>query len=125
MKAISIRQPWAWAILYAGKDVENRSWPSKIRGRVAIHAAKTPNHNDLARLRRRGIPVPDMADLPRGALVGSVEIVDCVSESPSPWFTGPFGFLLRDPRPLAESIPWTGSRHFWDLPDDVIPAEQS
>lgn len=27
MYAISVRQPWAWAVFAAGKDVENRSWP--------------------------------------------------------------------------------------------------
>ena len=38
--ALSIRQPWAWAILHAGKDIENRSWSTSFRGPVCIHAAK-------------------------------------------------------------------------------------
>lgn len=43
--ALSVRQPWAWAIIYAGKDIENRSWQAvnhglKIRGEICIHAAK-------------------------------------------------------------------------------------
>ena len=43
--ALSVRQPWAWAIIHAGKDVENRSWQAvnhglRRRGRIAIHAAK-------------------------------------------------------------------------------------
>jgi hypothetical protein len=41
MKAISIRAPWAWAILHAGKDVENRTWPTNVRGTVAIHASNS------------------------------------------------------------------------------------
>ncbi|RCJ19276.1 hypothetical protein A6770_31970 [Nostoc minutum NIES-26] len=40
MKALSVRQPWAWAIIYASKDIENRGWPIYYRGDILIHAAK-------------------------------------------------------------------------------------
>ena len=41
MKALAIRQPWASAIiLHAGKDTENRDWPTRFRGSIAVHAAK-------------------------------------------------------------------------------------
>lgn len=40
MIALSIRQPWAWHILNSGKDIENRDWPTRFRGRVLIHASK-------------------------------------------------------------------------------------
>ncbi|MDD5394961.1 MAG: ASCH domain-containing protein [Thiothrix sp.] len=40
MKALSIQQPWAWAILNAGKDIENRDWYTPVRGRILIHAGK-------------------------------------------------------------------------------------
>ena len=39
MKALSVRQPWAWAIAHGHKDVENRSWPTQWHGRLAIHAS--------------------------------------------------------------------------------------
>lgn len=39
MKALTIRQPWAWAIFTQGKDIENRDWTTRLRGRVAIDAA--------------------------------------------------------------------------------------
>ena len=39
MKALSLRQPWAWAVVEAGKDVENRRWNTKFRGDFLIHAA--------------------------------------------------------------------------------------
>jgi len=42
MKAISLQQPWAWAILHAGKDVENRRWNTRYRGPIAIHASAKP-----------------------------------------------------------------------------------
>lgn len=47
MKALSIRQPWAWMILHAGKDVENRNWCTDYRGWVAIHAAKGCTHDEF------------------------------------------------------------------------------
>jgi ASCH domain len=37
-RLLTIRQPWAWAIIYGGKDVENRSWLTKHRGPLLIHA---------------------------------------------------------------------------------------
>jgi hypothetical protein len=40
MKAISVRQPWAWAIIYSTKDIENRGWPINYRGDILINAAK-------------------------------------------------------------------------------------
>lgn len=98
MKALSIRQPWAHLILHGGKDIENRSWPTNVRGRVLIHAGDQLDEDGLAWLQGRGVPLPD--EYPRGGIVGEVEIVDCVRDSVSEWFVGPFGFVLRNPKPL-------------------------
>ena len=51
--AISLRQPWAGAVAFLGKDVENRSrWPFKYRGPIIIHASATlPTLEDYQRLR--------------------------------------------------------------------------
>ena len=38
-RCLSVRQPWAWLILHAGKDVENRTWSHPFRGPVYIHAS--------------------------------------------------------------------------------------
>lgn len=111
--ALSIRQPWAWLILHAGKDVENRTWPSKFRGRFLIHASRGATWNEYSAARawvRREvsaeIKIPSLADLPRGGFVGSVEIIGCENAreglpTNSPWFEGPWGFILRDPRPMS------------------------
>jgi hypothetical protein len=40
VKALTVRQPWAWATIYAGKDVENRRWRTTYRGPLLIHAGK-------------------------------------------------------------------------------------
>lgn len=134
MKALSIRQPWASLILKAGKDVENRCWPTKFRGRILIHAAKgmtLDEHEDAIHFAGRACkakPHPAAGgatfrelgfareDLQRGGFIGSVEIVDCVSHSESPWFMGEYGFLLRDPQPLPFR-PWKGQLGFFDVPD--------
>lgn len=107
-KALSVRQPWAWAIIHAGKDVENRSWQAvnhglAVRGRIAIHAAKgmTKYEYDDARefMAKIGVECPPAKDLLRGGIIGTVTVVDVVSESDSDWFFGPRGLVLADPEP--------------------------
>ena len=126
MIALSIRQPWAWHILYSGKDVEKRNWPTRVRGRVLIHASKGMTRDEYEDgqdpLWSRGGPtieLPDVGELQRGGIVGSVEIVDCVSASESPWFFGLFGFVLRDPKPLP-FVPWRGRLGFFDVPKSAL-----
>jgi hypothetical protein len=70
MKALSIRQPWAELILRGEKDVENRSWLTHHRGPLLIHASKTLVRESMDEF---GL---DEETIPRGALVGVVEVVD-------------------------------------------------
>lgn len=107
MKTLSIRQPWAWLIVNGYKDVENRDWPTRFRGPLFIHAGKTMTRADyqaallfMASPEFYHIPLPQPKDLPLGGIVGEVEIADCVTASTSPWFCGPYGFVLRNARPL-------------------------
>jgi len=102
MKALSIRQPWAWLIVNGYKDIENRTWPTKYRGPVLIHAAKTPEAISLLEIISYYDLNLEPADiLPRfGGIVGQAEITDCVSSHESTWFHGPRGFVLENARPL-------------------------
>jgi hypothetical protein len=43
VKALTIRQPWAWATIYGGKDVENRRWRTAYRGPLLIHSGQNPD----------------------------------------------------------------------------------
>lgn len=113
MKAISIRQPWAWLIIHGGKDIENRSWSTGLRGRIWVHASKGMTDSEyqeayafVQRLESEGwiapgvsARMPSAVALERGGIIGSVEIVGCVSDSDSPWFVGDFGFELKNPKP--------------------------
>lgn len=131
MIALSIRQPWAWLILHGGKDIENRTWGTKVRGRILIHASAGMTVGEwedgvfFAIRARSGkghppVTMPGPKQIERGGIVGSVEIVDCVTASESPWYMGSVGFVLRDPRPLPFT-PWKGQLGFFDVPESALP----
>lgn len=114
--ALSIRQPWAWAIIHAGKDVENRNWRTDFRGPVCIHAAKAWGRSEKADLhfieRNTGTKL-EIAQPLLGGIIGVAEIVDCVEDSDSKWFFGRFGFVLRNARAVP-FIPVKGLLGFFD-----------
>ena len=139
MRALSIRQPWAWLILHGGKNIENRSWKTKVRGLFYLHAAKEMTREDydnavaFAAIANPAIKVPAFDELPRGVLVGRARLVDCVrvlDAPPSIWFTGPYGFILRDAEPIR-LVPCQGKLGFFEpviddrlvcSPDSPMPA---
>lgn len=124
MKALSIRQPWAWLILNAGKDIENRDWPTSFRGRFLVHASKGMTRDEYENAPIWIVDLPDFDQLERGGIVGSVELVDCVRDSESEWFYGAYGFVLRDPKPLP-FIPYKGALGFFDVPDHALASTRS
>lgn len=86
------------------KDIENRKWSTKFRGPVLVHAALTLKPNDYEVARKLaatlGVTLPMPADLQRGGIIGQFTITDCISESPSPWFFGRYGFVVANATPL-------------------------
>lgn len=104
MKALSIRQPWAWLIVNGHKPIENRSWRTAHRGPLLIHAsqgmtrAEYSDARDLAE--QLGIAIPAFDDLERGGIVGQATVTGCIADSDSPWFFGKYGFELVDAKPL-------------------------
>ena len=100
VRALSIRQPWAWLIVNGHKDIENRSWSTKYRGPLLIHAsAKKPEVTLLADIEQHyEVDLPKTFDL--GGIVGLANVVDCVGESRSVWMQGPVGRKLANARPL-------------------------
>lgn len=123
MKALSIRQPWAWLIVHGGKDIENRSWHTKYRGRFLVHAAQGMTREEYvfakAYAAAEGVTIPDREQLQRGGIIGSVELVNSFDTSSSPWYMGQKGFLLRDPKPLPFT-PYKGRLGLFDIPDELV-----
>lgn len=105
MKAIAVKQPWAWLLANGYKDIENRTWNTKHRGQILIHASavKASPSDYLAALeicRPLGIELPGRDDLPRGGIIGVMTVSGVTMESDSPWFFGPVGWQVHSGRPL-------------------------
>jgi len=91
MKVKTIKQPWASLIVAGIKNIENRSQPTKYRGRILIHSSAKPaglildllNENQLSQLTDE--QYTNVLCSPFSAIIGSVEIVDCVVNHPSIW----------------------------------------
>ncbi|HEU0299188.1 MAG TPA: ASCH domain-containing protein [Longimicrobium sp.] len=127
MKALSIQQPWAWLILHTPKDVENRRWWARYRGDFLIHAPQRFDYGGYKWVIARGLAPPNFPrpdEFERGGIVGRTRIIDCVAESASPWFYGPYGFVLdraaTTPLPFR---PLRGFLGFFDVPADALPPD--
>ncbi len=121
MYALSVGNPWAWGIIHGPKRIENRSWRTHYRGRLLIHASKSRQFLHDA--------WPPSEDRPKesafvfGALIGQVELIDCVPVAEvesDPFASGPWCFVLSNPQPF-EPIPWKGQVGLFRVPDEVVP----
>ncbi len=147
MKAITLWQPWASLIALGHKTIETRSWETRYRGPLAIHASKR-----FARAEREMVEnewpfnlVLNTVELPLGYIVATATLRACMSldgrERYSPVFRqymdecpyqhefgnfarGRFAWLLDDVQPLAEPIPARGSQGLWDWEDISIARPQ-
>ena len=123
MKALSINQPWAWTIFHGGKRIENRKWKTNFRGEFLIHAGQRFDHDGLLWI-ARNFPeleliqcvsdgfVNEKEAFPRGGILGRATVIDCVKESGSPWFFGPYGFVLSNIKQI-DFIPCNGMLNFF------------
>jgi hypothetical protein len=141
---LSMHPIWAWAVLFGGKDVENRAWVTKQRGRILIHASsdrKSMREEQDMRSELSFLTGIAKAELPvrfvRSSIVGSVEIVECVKDACSKWAVpGQQHWLLSAPHMLAVPlVDVQGRQRFWHwtceagaalaLPDDGAPSQAS
>lgn len=125
MKVLTVQQPWAWAILNLGKDIENRKWKTKYRGPLVIHAAKKVQGDwagdAIEAITGKTLRIPK-AELHLGCVVGIVDLVDIrpIGDTQSPWqMPGQYGWVLKNPRLLHPS-PVTGKLLLWDIADELI-----
>ncbi len=130
MQALTIKQPWAWAILRAGKDIENRSWATTYRGPLLIHSSKSVSRAEFERaaefIRSLGVEVPSFAELQSqmGMVLGSATLQDCVESADSPWWMGPVGWKLTDPHPWANPVSCNGRLGLWEFDGPIEPIAQ-
>lgn len=127
MKCLTIRNPWAWAIIFAGKDVENRSWPTRVRGRVAVHVSASMTREDyrfagefIAGIAPQ-LQVPSFTDMQRllGHIIGTVEVVDSARASSSTWYMGDHAHVLARPVPCTP-VPYKGRLGYFDIPENLL-----
>ena len=149
MKAISVKQPWAWAIVHGAKTIENRTQVWNYRGPLAIAASKTWSNEGFADPRVReafaaqhpelvgsGAEAQARALFPQGVIIGVVELVDChVADGAAcctPWGDqrgGVFAsaraithLVLQHPQPLRTPVPVRGALQLWNVPEPVLSA---
>lgn len=148
MKALTVQQPWAWAIVHGGKLIENRTQLWSYRGPLAIHAgARWSDRGDGSDLVhaafheahpqfRSGVRCGKLPRWPfaMGAIVGVAELVDAHPDAGccKPWGESAYvehggrerrritHLVLENPRPLPEPIPCKGALGLWTPPADIL-----
>jgi len=121
MKALSVRQPWAWAIIEGHKRIVNRTWyPGDLSGDFAIHAPSVFEAETYTTLTLTfpEIDWPKPARFKYGGIIGLVSYGGSIhggqSATADPWFTGPYGWMLSNPRRLP-FIECKGALGLWDI----------
>ena len=122
MKALSIQQPWAHAILRSGKDIENRTWTTSYRGPLLIHAGKRYDDAGPGDLVRMGERFKPKSDAQLGGIVGIVWLGSIVQASASRWFGGPYGWVVGHAQPVPFT-PLRGHLGLFNVDVDGLPAE--
>ena len=119
--AISVKQPWAHAILRKGKNVENRQVNSHHRGFIAIHASKYPMPFDHFEYLEEeyGIKL-DRKKLDYGCVIGFAKVDDVilkkqVTGKTKKWFGGKYGYVLKNVIILKKPVYTNGGRGLWHL----------
>ena len=112
MKCLTLHAHWAEAIFALGKDIENRTWTTSYRGPLAIHAGSKIS---VALCRELGL---DPKSLTMGAIVGTVDLVDVVKDSPSRWaMAGHYHWIIRNARRLQSPKPRKGQLGLFNIPN--------
>lgn len=115
MKALSLKQPYAWLIANGYLLVDDRTWGTNYRGKILIHASKGiyEQYYDYL-LDQTDIPLPSKDQLGYGGVVGVAQLILCARPHETPptmtreqhrHFSGVprdgFGFLFEHAKPLS------------------------
>lgn len=128
MKVLTIKQPWATLIMQGDKRFEFRSWQTKYRGDLLIHAGKGIDKNAMKRLAKY---LPD--EIPLGKILGKVTLVDCIKMRPEfkemllkensdiytkSSFSENFGWQVENVQVFDEPIETKGHLSLWEYDID-------
>lgn len=144
MKVLSLLQPWATLVVIGAKKIETRSWGTKFRGDILIHASKkmTNLQKDLCKSEPFAIALKDIEELKLGGIIGKVKIVAILTTEviqkcpviPYPdeqWIyndheeyfgdysPGRYGWMLSSPVQFTHFIPVNGSLGLWDFDQPI------
>lgn len=144
MKALTICQPYAHLICVTrSKRVENRTWPTRYRGPILIHAGKSRAWLDVDVDRETGVEFDRshevaLSEMAFGAVVGAAILIDCLHidtiragqhDKRLPWLRGhehtggPWCWLLGQRRAFPSPVAFQGSQGLFDIPESIV-AEQ-
>jgi len=143
VKAITLWGPWAQLIPLEIKHYETRSWATKYRGLLAIHAAKkiVPFHELFCGLsleqryyimRKICGEYGDYKNMPTGAIVATCNLVDCIEitarfiyslswleKACGDYTLGRYAWILDDVKPLRKPIPAIGRQGLWNWKEAI------
>lgn len=143
MKALSVLQPWTWLLATGYKPVENRGRQTTFRGEFLLHASRNFDQRALNTMLAGKHPVTggpltpslykafatdwERRQVRTGGIVGTATLVDCIDIKDqlwrgvydSPWFVGPFGYIIEKPLPLPH-VPCQGMLGFFEVPEAVM-----
>lgn len=150
MKALSLTQPWASLVVEGHKAYETRSWPTKYRGSLAIHASKGFPRSAKLLLGTEESDGDDFIcmalnrpaeEMHLGRILGTVDLVDCqetwdvlgsetifISQAEhafGDWAEGRYAWKLENPVKFQYSIPAKGSLGLWTIPLDILSTVES
>lgn len=113
-------------LIHASKGITRTEWNEAFAFVMSIDpklASKIPQCNPPSKREVRqhnvrnellGLSLPQAEPLILGAIIGSVNVIDCVTSHHSPWFQGEHGLVLEDPTPFDRPIPAKGSLGLWE-----------
>lgn len=124
IRAITICQPWAWAIIAGHKRFENRTWRTEYTGPLVIHSSKSDGWmlQGMQFLRKLKI-TPLRAELEFGKVLGVVDLVDCVRPAEAggdPFASGPYCFKLANPRRLTVPVAMRGMQGIYSMEASIV-----
>jgi hypothetical protein len=138
MKAISLLQPWASLVVMGIKTIETRSWGTKYRGPILVHASMGKAGSIFA----AGMPfkkyIPDFKKLPFGAIIGQATIADVIrvenlgmndelinrltmeEKAFGDYADGRYAWILEEPVEYDKPIAARGTLSIWEYPDENL-----